>query len=69
MAKECRKYYNYRSGLVGFDAAPGLMETGKKVSVVEMAEQILPIQLDKTGAFVIRNVLKAGASFYLGRKS
>ena len=39
------------SGLVGLDAAYGLMETGKKVSIVEMADQILPVQLDKTAAF------------------
>ena len=58
------------SGLVGLDAAYGLMETGKKVSVVEMAEQILPIQLDKTGAFEYQKRFeKAGASFYLGRKA
>lgn len=58
------------SGLVGLDAAYGLMETGKKVSVVEMADQILPIQLDKTGAFEYQKRFEnAGASFYLGRKA
>ena len=35
-----------RQGLVGLDAAYGLIERGKKVTVVEMAEQILPVQLD-----------------------
>ncbi len=58
------------SGLVGLDAAYGLMETGKKVSIVEMAEQILPIQLDKTGALEYQKRFeKAGATFYLGRKA
>ena len=58
------------SGLVGLDAAYGLMETGKKVSVIEMAEQILPIQLDKTGAYEYQKRFeKAGAAFYLGRKA
>ena len=58
------------SGLVGLDAAYGLMETGKKVSIIEMADQILPIQLDKTGAFEYQKRFeKAGATFYLGRKA
>lgn len=58
------------SGLVGLDAAYGLMETGKKVSVVEMADQILPVQLDKTGAYEYQKRFeKAGAVFYLGRKA
>lgn len=45
------------SGLVGLDAAYGLMETGKNVSIVEMADRILPVQLDKTAAKEYRNVL------------
>ena len=58
------------SGLVGLDAAYGLMETGKKVSIVEMADQILPVQLDKTGAYEYQKRFeKAGAVFYLGRKA
>ncbi len=71
MAKNAENIVIIGSGLVGLDAAYGLMETGKKVSVVkEMAEQILPIQLDKTGAFEYQKRFeKAGASFYLGRKA
>ncbi len=58
------------SGLVGLDAAYGLMETGKKVSIVEMADQILPVQLDKTAAFEYQKRFEeAGARFYLGRKA
>ncbi len=70
MAKNAENIVIIGSGLVGLDAAYGLMETGKKVSVVEMAEQILPIQLDKTGAFEYQKRFEtAGASFYLGRKA
>lgn len=70
MAKNAENIVIIGSGLVGLDAAYGLMETGKKVSIVEMAEQILPIQLDKTGAFEYQKRFeKAGASFYLGRKA
>ena len=50
MAESAEQIVIIGSGLVGLDAAYGLMETGKKVSIVEMADQILPIQLDKTGA-------------------
>ncbi len=70
MAKNAENIVIIGSGLVGLDAAYGLMEIGKKVSIVEMAEQILPIQLDKTGAFEYQKRFeKAGASFYLGRKA
>lgn len=57
------------SGLVGLDAAFGLMEQGKKVTVVEMAEQILPIQLDRNAAGEYQKRFEeAGCQFYLGRK-
>lgn len=70
MAKNAEQIVIIGSGLVGLDAAYGLMETGKKVSIVEMAEQILPIQLDKTGALEYQKRFEAaGASFYLGRKA
>lgn len=58
------------SGLVGLDAAYGLMERGKNVTIVEMAAQILPIQLDAAGAKEYQNRFeKAGAVFHLGRKA
>ncbi len=37
-------------GLVGLDAAYGLLEQKKDIVIVEMADRILPIQLDETGA-------------------
>ncbi len=69
LAKDAENIGMIGSGLVGLDAAYGLMETGKKVSIVEMADQILPVQLDKTAAFEYQKRFeKAGAVFYLGRK-
>ncbi|WP_018248869.1 NAD(P)/FAD-dependent oxidoreductase [Orenia marismortui] len=38
------------AGLVGVDAAIGLDELGVKVSIVEMADRILPLQLDDKAA-------------------
>lgn len=58
------------SGLVGLDAAYGLLERGKKLTVVEMAEQILPVQLDAHGAAAYQERFeKAGVRFVLGRKA
>ena len=57
------------SGLVGLDAASGLLEQGKRVIIVEMAERILPIQLDEKGACEYqRRFEAAGCQFRLGRK-
>ena len=70
LAKDAENIVIIGSGLVGLDAAYGLMETGKKVSIVEMADQILPVQLDKTAAFEYQKRFEeAGARFYLGRKA
>ena len=60
LAKNAENIVIIGSGLVGLDAAYGLMETGKKVSIVEMADQILPVQLDKTAALeykIIREII------------
>ena len=70
LAKNAENIVIIGSGLVGLDAAYGLMETAKKVSIVEMADQILPVQLDKTAAFEYQKRFEeAGARFYLGRKA
>ncbi|MCB2297666.1 NAD(P)/FAD-dependent oxidoreductase [Clostridium tagluense] len=45
------------AGLVGIDAAIGLIEKGVKVNIVEMAPGILPIQLDIKTAKVYENEL------------
>ena len=70
MAENAENIVIVGSGLVGLDAAYGLLERGKKVSIVEMAPQILPVQLDVHGAAAYQELFeKAGARFYLGCKA
>lgn len=58
------------SGLVGLDAAYGLLERGKKITIVEMVDRILPVQLDKHAANAYQALFeKAGVRFVLGRKA
>ncbi len=58
------------SGLVGLDAAYGLIERGKKLTVVEMADRILPVQLDAHAAKAYEDLFeKAGVRFVLERKA
>lgn len=57
-------------GLVGLDVAYALCKRGVSVSVVEMAERLLPLQLDvETAAVYQKKFEDAGARFYLGRKA
>ncbi len=58
------------SGLVGMDAAYAFLEQGKSVTVVEMAERILPLQLDEIAGNVYRKKFEAhGCRFLLGKKA
>ncbi len=58
------------SGLVGMDAAYALLEKKMDVTVVEMAERILPIQLDETAGDAYKKLFEhAGCRFILGRKA
>lgn len=53
------------AGLVGMDAAQALLARGVRVSVIEMADRILPLQLDKRAAGMYRSRFEAkGAAFY-----
>ena len=73
IVKEARSAENVLvigSGLVGLDAAYGLLERGKKLTVVEMADRILPVQLDARAAMAYQERFeKAGARFVLERKA
>ena len=54
------------SGLVGIDAACGLLERGISPCVVEMADRILPLQLDAAAAAEYQKRFEAhGCRFYL----
>lgn len=56
-AKEAENIVIIGSGLVGLDAAYGLMETGKNVSIVEMATGFFRYSLIRQQQKNIRNVL------------
>ena len=58
------------SGLVGMDAAYALMERGIKPAVVEMADRILPLQLDSGAAAEYQQRFEAhGCRFFLSAKA
>ncbi|MBR3771688.1 MAG: FAD-dependent oxidoreductase [Clostridium sp.] len=46
------------AGLVGMDCITGLLESGKDVSVVELSDRMLSIQLDKRAASTYENAYK-----------
>lgn len=70
MAEKSEKILIVGSGLVGLDAAHGLLERGKDVTIVEMAPSILPVQLNPHAAEEYqRKFEEAGAKFYLGCKA
>lgn len=55
------------AGLVGIDAAYGLLEIGKDVTVVEMAERIIPLQLNDEASNEYKALFEAhGCKFKLG---
>lgn len=58
------------AGLVGLDAAYGFLEQKRDVTVVEMADRILPLQLDACAAKEYQQRFEdAGCRFLLGRKA
>lgn len=68
-ASKAEKVVIIGSGLVGLDAAYGLLEQKKSITIVEMANRILPIQLDEKGAAEYQKRFEeAGCQFRLGRK-
>lgn len=57
------------SGLVGMDAAEALLRQKRRVTVVEMADRIIPLQLDSYGASLFQqDFVSRGASFVLGAR-
>lgn len=60
-AENAQKVVIIGSGLVGLDAAYGLLEQKKDIVIVEMADRILPIQLDETGAAQYQKLLNRQA--------
>lgn len=69
-AGQARQVLVIGSGLVGLDATYGLLERGMKLTVVEMADRILPVQLDAHAAAAYQSAFeKEGVRFLLGRKA
>lgn len=57
------------SGLVGMDAAYAFLKDDKNVTVVEMADRILPKQLDETAGKAYQKLFEdQGCHFILGKK-
>ena len=58
------------AGLVGIDAVSGLVGQGLNISLVEMGNKILPLQLDKHASDVYeKKFTEAGVSLKLGVKA
>lgn len=58
------------AGLVGMDAVSGILHSGAKISLIEMADRILPLQLDLKAAEVYQKEYeKQGVSLKLGVKA
>lgn len=70
LADQADKILIVGSGLVGMDAAYAFLEQGKDVTVVEMADRILPIQLNETAGQAYKDLFEAhGCRFLLGKKT
>lgn len=69
-AEDAEKILIVGSGLVGMDAAYAFLEQKKEVTVVEMADRILPIQLDeKAGAAYRKLFEEQGCRFITGKSA
>ncbi len=67
-AKQAENIVIMGGGLVGIDVLSGLVESGiTNISLIEMQDRILPIQLDKRSAETYEKAFeKHGVRFYLG---
>lgn len=66
-AEPAKKAVVLGAGLVGLDVASALLEKGLDVSIVEMADRVLPLQLDHRAAMAYQDAFKkAGAQIYTG---
>ncbi len=65
-AQECDRAIVLGGGLLGLEAARGLLSHGLEVTVVEVAPQLMAQQLDATGGALLRHKLEAlGVRFLL----
>src|SRR5262245_20807370 len=69
-AQDCRRVAVLGGGLLGLEAARGLTNFGLEVTVVEMASQLMPQQLDAAGSEVLQRKLESlGLRFRLGART
>ncbi len=68
-AKQAKHAVVIGGGLLGLEAVQALLKLGLKVEVIELAERILPMQLDPDGSRIFGDIItKAGATLHLGAK-
>src|SRR5262249_43363316 len=66
-AQECDRAVVLGGGLLGLEAARGLLSHGLEVTVVELAPHLMAQQLDTTGSALLKTKLEAlGLEFRLG---
>lgn len=58
-AKDCKKAVVIGGGLLGLEAARGLMTHDVEVSVIEAAPQLMPAQLDLEAAQILKRTMEA----------
>ena len=69
-AKKVKNVVVLGAGLVGIDAVSGLLGQGLNISLVEMSNKILPLQLDKHASDVYeKKFIEEGVSFKLDVKA
>ncbi len=69
-AQQANRILIVGSGLVGMDAAYAFLEQKKEVTVLEMADRILPKQLDETAGKAYQQLFEQhGCKFILDRKT
>jgi nitrite reductase (NADH) large subunit len=57
-------------GLLGLEAAKAVMDMGLKAHVIEFAPRLMPRQLDKAGAFILKSKLEdLGISIHLNKNT
>lgn len=68
-AKDANDIAIIGAGLVGIDAAYGMLERGKNITVIDMALSIIPMQLCKKAGDMYQKLFEDdGCKFELGRK-
>ncbi|MGI4956655.1 MAG: nitrite reductase large subunit NirB [Janthinobacterium lividum] len=70
MAKESTNVVVLGGGLLGLEAARGLMTHGPSVHVVHLAQHLMNAQLDVEGGAILRGAMEAmGVTIHLGQQS